>query len=168
LRVDTATEDTLIAGLITTSRLQVEAILALALITQSWTWRLDHWPRKNTTLPIGPVASVATVRVQNADLSFTTVSPATYIVDGRATPPRLIPVGGFFPTPGTAALGIEIAFTAGYGPLATDVPAPLRAAVLQLTAHWFENREPVADGVPLVRFPEAVIGLMEPYRVRRL
>ena len=168
LRVDTNTEDTFISSLITTSRLQVEAILALALITQSWTWRFDAWSRKNVTFPIGPVSNVASVRVQNSDLSYTTLNPSTYIVDGRAEPPRLIPVGGLFASPGVAALGIEIAFTAGYGATVADVPSALKQAILLLVAHWFENREPVVDGAPLVRFPDAVIGLLEPYRVRRL
>ena len=168
LRVDTASEDTFIAGLITTSRLQVEAILALALIAQNWTWRFDVWPRKSVTFPMGPVSAVASVRIQNSDLSFTTLAPATYIVDGRAEPPRLIPVGGMFANPGVAALGVEIAFTAGYGATAADVPTPLKQAILLLVAHWFENREPALDGALAVRFPDAVIGLLEPYRTRRL
>ena len=168
LRVDTTSEDTLLASLITTSRLQVEAILALALISQSWTWRFDAWSRKNVTFPIGPVSSVASVRVQNSDLSYTTLGSSTYIVDGRAEPPRLIPVGCLFANPGVAALGIEIAFTAGYGATAADVPAPLKQAILLLVAHWFENREPFVEGAMPKSFPDAVIGLLEPYRVRRL
>jgi uncharacterized phiE125 gp8 family phage protein len=41
LRVDTSAEDTLIQSLIMASRLHIEAALDLALITQSWRFRLD-------------------------------------------------------------------------------------------------------------------------------
>lgn len=168
LRIDSALEDTFIASLITTSRLQVEAILGVALITQNWTWRFDAWPRGDVVFPLSPVSAAGSVRIQNSDLSFATVAPASYIVDGRGAPPRLIPSSANFPNPGAAALGIEIQFTAGYGALAADVPAPLRQAILLLVAHWFENREPFVEGAMPKSFPDAVIGLLEPYRVRRL
>ncbi len=168
LRVDAATEDTFIASLITTSRLQVEAILGLALIQQSWTWRFDAWPRNAVELPMRPLIGVASVRIQNSDLSFTTVTAANYILDPQGPPPRLVPVNTGFPKPGVAALGIEIQFSAGFGVAATDVPAPLRQAILLLTAHWYENREPVIAGATAATFPDAVIGLIEPYRMRRL
>ncbi len=168
LRVDTALEDTFIASLITTSRLQVEAILGLAMITQNWTWRFDAWPRGGVEFPLSPVSAVSLVRTQNSDQSFATLAAANYIVDGRGTPPRLVPSSTNFPQPGVVALGIEIQFTAGYGTLASDVPAPLRQAILLLVAHWFENREPFIEGAMPKSFPDAVIGLLEPYRVRRL
>jgi uncharacterized phiE125 gp8 family phage protein len=167
-RIDATTEDTLIATLITTSRLQVEAILGFALIQQTWTWRFDAWPDRGVPFPLRPILSVTSVRTQNSDLSFTTVPAANYILDPQGPPPRLIPVNAGFPNPGVAALGIEITFTAGFGPAATDVPAPLRQAILLLVAHWFENREPVLEGAPITRFPDAVIGILEPYRTRRL
>lgn len=168
LRVDGIAEDTFIASLITTSRLQVEAILGVALIQQSWTLRLDQWQERGAVLPLRPVLSVQSVRIQNTDLSYVTVAPESYIVDGQGVPPRLLPASTALPQPGAAALGIEIAFTAGYGATAADVPAPLRQAILLLVAHWFENREPIISGAPVTKFPDAVIGLLEPYRQVRL
>jgi uncharacterized phiE125 gp8 family phage protein len=168
LRVDAATEDTFIASLITTSRLQVEAILGLALVQQSWTWRFDAWPSGGVKLPLRPIIAVASVRTQNSDLSYTTVAASNYILDPQGPPPRLVPINAGFPKPGIAALGVEIQFTAGFGPAAGDVPAPLRQAILLLTAHWYENREPVISGAPAVTFPDAVIALLEPYRMHRL
>lgn len=168
LRVDSALEDVFIASLITTSRVQVEAILGLALITQNWTWRFDAWRLGGVAFPLAPVSAVTSVRTQNSDLSYSILAPAAYIVDGASTPPRLVPSRGNFPSPAVAAIGIEIQFTAGYGALAADVPAPLRQAILLLVAHWFENREPLIEGAMPKSFPDAIIGLLEPYRVRRL
>lgn len=45
LRVDHNHEDSLIQSLIITSRLHIEAALGLALITQSWAYFLDRWPK---------------------------------------------------------------------------------------------------------------------------
>ncbi len=168
LRVDGTAEDTFVSSLITTSRLQVEAILGLALIEQSWTWRIDAWPARGIELPLRPVLGVTLVRTQSADLSHVTLPPSSYILDGQGAPARLVPSGTALPAPGVTALGIEIEFTAGFGPAATDVPAPLRQAILLLVAHWYENREPVVAGIAATRFPDAVIGLLEPYRMRRL
>jgi len=57
---------------------------------------------------------------------------------------------------------------AGYGAAASDVPQPLRQAVLLLVAHWFERREPVELGSALETVPMTVGGLLAPYRSVRL
>ena len=169
LRVDHAHEDALIASLIVTSRLQIEAALGLALITQSWTWRLDAWPADGTLeLPLRPVQSIEAVRITGTDASVETLAADRYLLDGASLPPRLIPTGGTWPRPGAVAEGIEIAFTAGYGSAADAVPAPIRHALLMLVAHWYENREPGGAGHAAPRIPDAVSALLMPYRRVRL
>jgi uncharacterized phiE125 gp8 family phage protein len=79
-----------------------------------------------------------------------------------------VPNGVSFPLPGKAAGGIEIAFTAGYGAAASDVPAPIRQALLLLVAHWYEHRDPIEIGTDATIIPAAVSELLQPYRVRRL
>jgi uncharacterized phiE125 gp8 family phage protein len=61
----------------------------------------------------------------------------------------------------------EVAFTAGYGDEADNVPGPIRHALTLLVAHWFEQREPVVlSGAPQ-EVPTTVAGLVLPYpRVR--
>jgi len=88
--------------------------------------------------------------------------------DPVSVPPRLVRTGVIWPQPGKAANGIEIDFTAGYGAAASDVPAPLRQAVLLLVAHWYENREPIAVGSPEMAVPGPVAQLVEPFRVARI
>jgi uncharacterized phiE125 gp8 family phage protein len=63
LRLDSTVEDILIASLILTSRLHIEAALGLALVTQSWRLQLDAWPTgAAVTLPLHPVSSLTSVR----------------------------------------------------------------------------------------------------------
>lgn len=169
LRLDGSADDTLIASLILTSRLHVEAALGLALITQSWTLVLDRWPEgPSLALPIRPVQAIASVAVLAADGTPDTLSPADYILEGRGVPPRLVRTVSTWPTPGRAAAGIEIAFTAGFGAGASEVPAPIRQALLLLVAHWYEHRTPVEIGSALNALPAGVCDLLMPFKVPRL
>jgi uncharacterized phiE125 gp8 family phage protein len=170
LRVDAAAEDMLIASLIVTSRLHVEAAASLALITQSWSYLLDRWPRSpSLRLPLRPVQSIDAVRLYDENDSPTPLDPATYRLDGAGLPPRLVRRGALlWPRPGRTANGIEIAFTAGWGNAAADVPAPLRQAILLLVAHWYEHRSPLEPGAPAAPLPPMVSELITPYRAPRL
>lgn len=168
LRVDGSNEDVLIASLLLTSRLHVEAALSIALISQSWTLVLDLWPDAPAVeIPLSPVQSVASVRVMNASGSAVTVPAESYAVDISSRPGRVIWKNGRALQPGVSAGGIEIDFTAGFGN-AASVPAPLKHAILMLTAHWYEHRDPQEIGSEGARIPDAVSDLIKPFRTIRL
>jgi uncharacterized phiE125 gp8 family phage protein len=169
LRIDASDEDTLIASLILTSRLHLETALGLALITQGWRLLLDRWPlTKDLEIPLRPLVSIDAVRVYPAEGAATVIDADNYLADTDSVPPRLVRTGVIWPQPGKAANGVEIDFTAGYGAAASDVPTPLRQALLLLVAHWYENREPIAVGAPETAMPGAVSELVAPYRMQRL
>ncbi len=169
LRVDATEEDTLIASLILTSRLHIEAALGLALITQSWRTLLDAWGAEAAIeLPLRPLQTVDAVRVLPAEGAAVVIAPTSYVVDTASAPPRLERTGMIWPHPGKVANGIEIDFTAGFGDAAADVPAPLRQALLLLVAHWYERREPIEVGSAETAVPGSVSELLAPFRMRRL
>lgn len=169
LRLDGSAEDILIASLILTSRLHVEAALGLALITQGWRLTLDRWPEPgDVRFPLRPIQSITSVTVRAADGTPSAVSSENYLLDGQAVRPRLIPRDGKWPAPGLAANGIEILFTAGVGDDAEDVPQPIRHAILMLVAHWYEHRDPLEIGSAGAAIPAAVSDLLRPYCEVRL
>lgn len=170
MRVDSTAEDALIASLIVTSRLHIEAALGLALLTQAWSYFIDAWPRsREIVLPLKPVQAIATVRVWAQDGTSQTLAAETYTLDGEGMPPRLVlSRSAAPPAPGRSASGIEIAFSAGFGDAGIDVPAPIRQALLLLVAHWFENREPNRIGAADTEIPHMIATLLAPYRGRRL
>jgi uncharacterized phiE125 gp8 family phage protein len=170
LRVDTNAEDTLIQSLIMASRLHIEAALDLALITQTWRDHRDAWPSSRTIkLRLCPVQSVTAVRVLSDANGSHSLDPGAFILDGTANPGRLVWRGtGIAPASHLAANGIEIDFVAGYGDEPSDVPQPIRQALLLLTAHWYENREPVEIGAAATVIPGTISELLSPYRRRRL
>ena len=139
------------------------------MITQDWSLELDAWPEGGVVeLPIHPVQFIDTVKVVADGGSLTTLDETSYVLDGTANPARLMPAAGIWPVPGAAAQGIEIAFSAGFGDAADDVPQPIRHALLMLIAHWYEQREPVAIGTTATRIPDTVSALLAPYRTVRL
>jgi uncharacterized phiE125 gp8 family phage protein len=169
LRVDGDAEDILIGSLVLTSRLHIEAALGLALITQSWTLALDRWPRGNhIDLPMTPLQSVDDVRVVNGAGIAMIIPAESYLVDLASRPGRLVWNNTIPPIPGLPANGIEIDFTAGFGATADSVPAPLKHAILMLTAHWYEHRDPDDIGTSAAQVPAAVSDLIQPFRTIRL
>jgi uncharacterized phiE125 gp8 family phage protein len=169
LRLDGSAEDILIASLIVTSRLHVEAALGLALITQGWRLTLDRWPEGGEVrFPLRPIRSVTSVTVRDEHGAPAVVPSEDYLLDGQALRPRLIARDGKWPAPGQRANGIEIAFAAGIGDEATDVPQPIRHAILLLVAHWYEHRDPLEIGSAGAAIPAAVSDLLKPYREVRL
>lgn len=169
LRLDTAADDLLIASLILTSRLHVEATLDLALIDQAWTLVLDRWPAgADVAIPMAPLKAVTAVTVKRADGTPIVVPPTSYLVDMASKPPRLVWNATARPDPGVVANGIEIEFEAGFGATAAHVPAPLRHAILMLVAHWYEHRDPIEIGSNATRIPDAVSDLIQPFRKIRL
>jgi uncharacterized phiE125 gp8 family phage protein len=170
LRVDGSAEDALIQSLIVTSRLHIEAALGLALITQSWSYFLDRWPKAGRiVLPLRPVAALSHIRIWSEEGTSASLDPAAFLLDGQGMPPRLVARSD---VTGASAMrpanGIEIGFTAGFGPSADDVPATIRHALVLLVAHWYEHREPVEIGVGVNAVPAMVSDLLAPYRRRRL
>jgi uncharacterized phiE125 gp8 family phage protein len=169
MRIDGDAEDVLIGSLVLTSRLHIETALSLALITQSWKLTLDCWPKsRDVELPIAPLRSVGGVRVIDAAGHATAVPEQSYLVDLASRPPRLVWNNSVPPLPGAAAKGIEIDVTAGFGDDAASVPAPLKHAILMLTGHWYEHRDPREIGQDGARIPDAVSDLINPFRTIRL
>ncbi|HHN68231.1 MAG TPA: hypothetical protein ENK15_09410 [Thermopetrobacter sp.] len=151
LKVDDAAEDALIADLIAAATRRIEAVCALAFITQGWRLLSDCWPRKGVVrIPLYPLQAVQSVKVLT-ETGLQTVDPAAWEADTIGRPARLRALAAF-PAPADRMNVYEIAFTAGFGDAPADVPADLKQAVLLTVAHWFEHREgrdaPGLKGLP--------------------
>jgi uncharacterized phiE125 gp8 family phage protein len=165
LRIDADDEDALLNALIAAARIFIEKTLGLALITQGWSYFLDFWPRSScVTLPIAPVQAVDSVTLHDVSGGAAELAASDYAVDALSLPARLVLKGGGPLVIARELNAFEIAFTAGYGDAAGDVPAPIRHALRLLVAHWFERREPVVLGLGATEVPATIAGLLMPYR----
>jgi uncharacterized phiE125 gp8 family phage protein len=168
LRLDTDDEDDLVQALLVSARLTLEAYTRRFFVTQSWRLVFDAWARAQPrvlAVPLAPLASVAAIRVYDANDAAQTLAPQSY----RAPP---APAGGRIvfladpPAPARRADGIEIDVVVGYGPRASDTPEPLRRAILALVANWHENR---GDGqAASAVLPAPALALARPFRRERL
>lgn len=170
LRLDGNAEDLLVTSLITTSRLQIETALSMALITQTWSCFLDALPVDGIIrLPLRPIQSVDAIRLHNDDGSITALDTGSFVLDSVSDPARLVrrdaAVVSAIPRRANA---YEFSLIAGFGPTAAAVPAPIRQALLLLVAHWFEHRDPSEVGREATRIPVAASQLLASWQSPRL
>jgi uncharacterized phiE125 gp8 family phage protein len=180
LKVDTDDDDSLISTLITACRTRAEWHTARAFVTQSWTLWRDGWPGAAADaglppalsaappaaieIPLPPLQAVTTITTYALDDTATVLDPSLYQVDAASKPARVALKFGVVPPTGLRGMNaVEIAFTAGYGGAESDVPAPIREAILELVACVYANR-----GDTPSELPPAALALLAPYRVVKL
>ncbi len=168
LRLETSSEDSTILAMAKAAREQVEQSTHLALMPQTRQWRISAWPQADgaftLALPIAPVRQVSDIAREDADGNWQTVPADIYdLIESQF--PRL----RFLERPAAPArkiAGIRITIEAGFAD-AQSVPAALKEAVLRLTAHFYEQREPyTAQRVREV--PLSVAALLSSYRQVKL
>jgi uncharacterized phiE125 gp8 family phage protein len=169
IRVEHDDDDDLITALIAGSRAYVEAQTRRALITQTWRLTRDAWPESGrlAVLPV-PLVSLNAARIYKANGATQALDVAAFTVDKIAAPAMLAFTGDALAAPERPVGGIEIDVTCGYGDTAESVPEPLRQAIRQLIAHWYENRTIAVVSGEIAMMPATVSALIGPYRVLAL
>lgn len=146
LRVDIDEDDDLIEALVATAREHLETISRprVAMLEQTWRYVADAWPSSNV-LELRPYPLRSVVSISYTDLAgaVTVISSGEYLVDTTSRPGRVVMRNGWPAATLQEINGLAIEFKAGYGTDPSAVPLPLRQAVLLLTSHWYETREPV-------------------------
>lgn len=162
LKVDVSDDDTLIASLIAAARARAEWHTGRAFITQSWLYARDGWPCAPFELPLPPLQSVTSITVTDTADNATVLDASLYRVDTGANPARIAWKETTLPPTNLRNLNaLEVAFTAGYGDAAADVPEAIRAAILAIVADLYLHR---GDDAPT---PDAALMLLAPYRVQQ-
>lgn len=158
LRIDGSDEDTYLDGLRDAAVAWVEQYLDRQLITQTWDVFLDEFDGAIEIARMYPVQSVDSVKYRDAADVEQTANASTYYVDSLAYPVMIKPVDTW---PGTHERpnAVTVRLTVGYGANGTDVPEPIRKAVL-LVVGWLDAKREDA-GEP----PAAVEYLLGPYRL---
>ena len=168
LRLDSATEDDLVAALIVSARMIVEATTRRMLLTQSWRLVYDCWPRSNiVNIPLAPFRALTAMRVYDQNNVAQPVAATLATLDASPDRARLS-FPGNPPMPGRAIAGIEIDVVAGYGALPSSLPEPVRQAMRMLVARWYENRGDIEIDSGATRLPASVSALLAPFCRARL
>ncbi|MEM8668730.1 MAG: head-tail connector protein [Planctomycetota bacterium] len=166
LRVPTDHEDVNISGIyLPAARRRVEAELGRQLMTATLTLTLDAFPPGTCPMPIpmAPLQSITSIIYRDIAGTETTMPAEDYVVDSRSEPGRVMPSDGVtWPSVKDRVVGstVLVTFVAGYGPNESDVPAPIRQAILLLLGHYYYHREEVVMGVNTSVLPRAVSDLL--------
>lgn len=184
LRVDDTDEDILISHLIDAARSYVETFTRRALITRQLELSFDAFPGsgrvacgrisearggaslpRSLILPRPPLISVQSVKYYDTAGTLQTFSSAGYHVDTRAEPGRVVLHEDYdWPDTQSRPNAVIVAYTAGYGDAARDVPQGIRTAIRFLVTHWHANRTPVSAGAMNV-IPSSAEALLWQFRI---
>ncbi len=164
-------EDDYITGLITAARIEAEKTNGRSFITQEWRVNLDSFPCSSTSsilIPNPPLQTIDSVTYYDSSGTQQTWAASNYIVDSDSEPARLTPAYGVtWPTAQSRPNAVSIAFTAGFGDAAEDVPEEKRLAIKILTALFYENREPIVTGTIVSEIPYSALVLLSHDKVWR-
>lgn len=150
LRVDQDDDDALIETLITSARETLEARLGVAMISRPM--ETSGPAARVIRVPRYPVVSVDSVSLDGSEIT-------EFDADLRRQPSTVT-----INLSGVRDAGVDIAFTAGFGDEASDIPTPLLQAMLLLVAHAYEHRDdPETRPIPFM-----VDALTQPYRMASL
>lgn len=190
-------EDANIVGQIRAATQGIERYLRRTLVDTVWTMFLDRFPGKELPwwdgvremadtqltdliepieLPLPPIDSVVHVKAHFNDGTSTTVDAATYFVDSVREPGRIVLLSGQSWPSGLMrpANAVEVQYVAGYGPVGSDVPEPIRDAIMIYVTDMRANKtgeafkfEKVGDS-SVSRFGPEETGTLIPRRAKDL
>jgi len=151
LRVTDSDSDTYIALLVALATRIYEERACTSLINQTLTLYLDRFPYDGDgaiLLPRGPVSSITTVKYYDTAGVQQTLAAAAYRLQAGRDVGTLKPSYGYvWPDVREEYDGaVEVAYIAGYGAAASNLPELPIHAIKLLTAHFFENRASVEAG----------------------
>ena len=169
LRVDCDDEDALLSAYLRAETENVEHTLNRSLVTQTVDLFLDNFTANGTIdLPRSPVQSVTGVNytIQGSTGVYgSTVSAASYTVDTASVVPRVVlSANQSWPDAVLETNNpVRVRYVAGYGAAGSDVPEPIRTAILLRVGDRYWQREATGGKQ---RYPtRAAERLLSPYKV---
>lgn len=182
-RVTAADEEGLIAGFLLAARTHCEDYVRRTFSTQTWVMTLDgNWPtvfdsacvtnHTRIVLPRPPAQSVTSVTyVDTTGTTQTLPSNQYQFSKGDICAYIDQAFGVSWPAVRMQPDSIAVTWVAGYGGNPSNLPEPIRQAILMLTAHFFQNREAVVGTDARVtpqELPLAVDSLLAKYQTEGL
>jgi uncharacterized phiE125 gp8 family phage protein len=155
--------DALIARRIVVARKWAETHTGRAFITQTREIRWDCFVGRHE-LP--SALTVVSVKYIDADGAEQTLSASDYLLDTYSFIPHVRKAYGVsWPTSRAEENAVRIQYTAGYGPLASDVEPGIIEALLTLIGHWMNFQPQSESGITPSRIPFSVIDKLNDFKL---
>lgn len=168
LRIDSSftADDTYIETLISVATFAAENYMNLWIMQQSWYLDIDSFPDyfnllrgQNDDLTINSITYADTANANQ------TLAASNYFGDGSMKPARIyFAPDATIPSTYDKPNAVVVDFTAG-NRNASDVPAPIRQAILLMVGTYYETRQTVSDRT-YKEIPQSAEFLLMPYRVQ--
>ena len=169
LRIDSSftADDDYITTLISVATSAAENYTNLALMEQSWYLDIDAFPDyfnllKGTLRQL----TVNSITYSDADNASQTLAASNYFGDGSIKPARIyFAPDATIPSTYDKPNAVVVDFTLGFG-AASQVPAPIKQAILLTIGRFYELRQDVVTGTIATVIPRTVEYLLNPYRIQ--
>ena len=168
---ETHPDDALILGMLDAAVAHAEQFTGLSLMVRTWEAAMDELPAAGFELPRPPFIELLSFSaVNDSDGEF---DAASYLVDDYDTPeqPVVLRPTTTWPIVVKAPNTVKVRYRSGYQSEenpdsdAPPLPRSLRAAILLVLGHLYENREDSVEKA-LASIPNGAEALMRPLRVR--
>lgn len=161
-------EDDIISIYIAAARQWAEVETRRALITQTWTMKMDRFPSAGVIeIPKTNLQSVTSVKYLDENGDLQTWSSDLYDVDTSSKPGRIAPIDGeSYPATDGSLSNVEILYIAGYGDAGSDVNQSIIMAMLMTIGHMYQNREAVVTGTIAIEVPLGAKSMIAPFKDR--
>lgn len=159
--------DSLITIYIAAARKWCEDWCNRSFINTTWELKLDQFPHSKTYfyLPRSIVWSVSSISYIDDAGDTQTWGSSNYVLSASREPARVsLAYNKLWPTVRCQPDAVTVAYVAGYGVSAANVPAAIKHAILMLCCHMFNNRSAV-DAANLKEIPMGVKALLQPHVV---
>lgn len=138
LRVVVTDDDTLITAQISAAREFAEHYTGRALAPQTLELALDTFPADGIELIRSPVTSITSIKYMDADGVEQTLATADYSLNDYGVTASVEPAADTeWPETQDVANAVKVRYVAGY----TEIPKTVKAAMLLLIGHLYENRQ---------------------------
>jgi uncharacterized phiE125 gp8 family phage protein len=167
-KIDFSDDDTLLTIQIKSAREMVEQYLNKALITQTITAYWRNYDNR-VYLPYGPHQSVTSVTRKRRAESALLVEDTDYYVMGYDTYSLDLEPSGVMNPRGTSkneamsAWDLEVVYVAGYGAASTDIPQPIKEAILKTVETNYDHRGNISAN-PVSTLSNEAKALLHGYR----
>ena len=168
LRIDSSftADDDYITTLINVATSAAENYTNLAIMEQSWYLDIDDFPDYfNLLKGTLRVLTINSITYSDADNASQTLASSNYFADGSIKPARIYfapdaTIPSTYDKPNAVSVDFTLGFTA-----ASQVPAPIKQAVLLMVGTYYETRQTVSDRT-YKEIPQSAEFLLMPYRVQ--
>lgn len=166
LRVDSADEDALITSLTVAATQAAEQEIGRALVTQTWTIKLDAFPASAEYIDLfmPPIQSITSITYVDSDGATQTLASSEYTLIADTIRPQVAPATSW-PATKTQPSAVVITYVAGYGAAPSNVPESIRQWILMQVGAMYENRESM--GVNNIAVMPFLSGLLDRYRTHQ-